>query len=62
MFFLILCFDSSDRIIVNGREIIASVVAGSAQPFNFKEKFHLTEEEVKLYTFTQNVKNRHVVR
>ncbi|XP_024915055.1 deoxyribonuclease I-like 1-like isoform X5 [Cynoglossus semilaevis] len=34
-----------DRIIVNGREIIASVVAGSAQPFNFKEKFHLTEEE-----------------
>ncbi|XP_058497845.1 deoxyribonuclease I-like 1-like [Solea solea] len=34
-----------DRIIVHGREIISSVVPGSAQPFNFKESFHLTEEE-----------------
>ncbi|XP_053173919.1 deoxyribonuclease I-like 1-like [Scomber japonicus] len=34
-----------DRIIVHGREIISSIVPGSAQPFNFKESFHLTEEE-----------------
>ncbi|XP_034028121.1 deoxyribonuclease I-like 1-like [Thalassophryne amazonica] len=34
-----------DRIIVHGREIISSVVPGSAQPFNFKENFRLTEEE-----------------
>uniref|UniRef100_A0AAQ6ITE2 Endonuclease/exonuclease/phosphatase domain-containing protein n=1 Tax=Anabas testudineus TaxID=64144 RepID=A0AAQ6ITE2_ANATE len=34
-----------DRIIVHGREIISSVVPGSARPFNFKENFHLTEEE-----------------
>uniref|UniRef100_A0A8C9XAT6 Deoxyribonuclease n=1 Tax=Sander lucioperca TaxID=283035 RepID=A0A8C9XAT6_SANLU len=34
-----------DRIIVHGREIISSIVPGSAQPFNFKENFHLTEEE-----------------
>ncbi|XP_061529069.1 deoxyribonuclease I-like 1-like isoform X3 [Phycodurus eques] len=34
-----------DRIIVHGREIIATVVPGSAQPFNFKETFHLTEDE-----------------
>ncbi|KAM9855874.1 deoxyribonuclease I-like 1-like [Aulostomus maculatus] len=34
-----------DRIIVHGREIISTVVPGSAQPFNFKENFHLTEEE-----------------
>uniref|UniRef100_A0A665ULE1 Deoxyribonuclease n=1 Tax=Echeneis naucrates TaxID=173247 RepID=A0A665ULE1_ECHNA len=34
-----------DRIIVHGREIIFSIVPGSAQPFNFKESFHLTEEE-----------------
>uniref|UniRef100_A0A8D3B9H9 Deoxyribonuclease n=1 Tax=Scophthalmus maximus TaxID=52904 RepID=A0A8D3B9H9_SCOMX len=34
-----------DRIIVHGREIISSVVPGSAQPFNFKESFHLTEQE-----------------
>ncbi|XP_061700704.1 deoxyribonuclease I-like 1-like [Syngnathoides biaculeatus] len=34
-----------DRIIVHGREIISTVVPGSAQPFNFKENFHLTEDE-----------------
>uniref|UniRef100_A0A3Q3WA28 Deoxyribonuclease n=1 Tax=Mola mola TaxID=94237 RepID=A0A3Q3WA28_MOLML len=34
-----------DRIIVHGREIISCIVPGSAQPFNFKENFHLTEEE-----------------
>ncbi|XP_042347405.1 deoxyribonuclease I-like 1-like [Plectropomus leopardus] len=34
-----------DRIIVHGREMISSIVPGSAQPFNFKESFHLTEEE-----------------
>ncbi|XP_029912320.1 deoxyribonuclease I-like 1-like [Myripristis murdjan] len=34
-----------DRIVVHGREIISSIVPGSAQPFNFKEEFHLTEEE-----------------
>ncbi|XP_047427167.1 deoxyribonuclease I-like 1-like [Mugil cephalus] len=34
-----------DRIIVHGREITSSIVPGSAQPFNFKENFHLTESE-----------------
>ncbi|XP_068180877.1 deoxyribonuclease I-like 1-like [Antennarius striatus] len=34
-----------DRIIVHGREIISCIMPGSAQPFNFKEKFHLTEDE-----------------
>ncbi|XP_068454295.1 deoxyribonuclease I-like 1-like isoform X2 [Clinocottus analis] len=34
-----------DRIIVHGREIISSIVPDSAQPFNFKKSFHLTEEE-----------------
>uniref|UniRef100_A0A3P9PKE6 Deoxyribonuclease n=1 Tax=Poecilia reticulata TaxID=8081 RepID=A0A3P9PKE6_POERE len=34
-----------DRIIVHGREIISGVVPGSAQAFNFKENFHLTEQE-----------------
>ncbi|KAI3357372.1 hypothetical protein L3Q82_015804 [Scortum barcoo] len=34
-----------DRIIVHGREIISCIVPGSAKPFNFKENFHLTEEE-----------------
>ncbi|XP_037102379.1 deoxyribonuclease I-like 1-like isoform X1 [Syngnathus acus] len=34
-----------DRIIVHGRDIISTIVPGSAQPFNFKEAFHLTEEE-----------------
>uniref|UniRef100_A0A667W9E0 Deoxyribonuclease n=1 Tax=Myripristis murdjan TaxID=586833 RepID=A0A667W9E0_9TELE len=37
-----------DRIVVHGREIISSIVPGSAQPFNFKEEFHLTEEEVSM--------------
>ncbi|MED6283473.1 hypothetical protein CHARACLAT_009250 [Characodon lateralis] len=34
-----------DRIIVHGREIMSGVVPGSAQAFNFKENFHLTEQE-----------------
>ncbi|KAE8293364.1 Deoxyribonuclease gamma [Larimichthys crocea] len=34
-----------DRIIVHGREMNSCIVPGSAQPFNFKETFHLTEEE-----------------
>ncbi|XP_068996669.1 TRAF3-interacting JNK-activating modulator-like [Embiotoca jacksoni] len=34
-----------DRIIVHGREIISGIVPGSAQPFNFKENFHLTEAQ-----------------
>ncbi|XP_068604039.1 deoxyribonuclease I-like 1-like isoform X2 [Brachionichthys hirsutus] len=34
-----------DRIVVHGREIVSCVIPGSAQPFNFKEKFHLTEEQ-----------------
>ncbi|XP_038161838.1 deoxyribonuclease I-like 1-like isoform X2 [Cyprinodon tularosa] len=34
-----------DRIIVHGQEIISGVVPGSAQVFNFKENFHLTEQE-----------------
>lgn len=38
----------SNRIIVHGREIISCIVPGSAQPFNFKENFHLTEEEVNM--------------
>ncbi|KAM4610134.1 deoxyribonuclease I-like 1-like [Polymixia lowei] len=34
-----------DRIVVHGREIISGIVPDSAKPFNFKEKFHLSEEE-----------------
>nr|XP_057940913.1 deoxyribonuclease I-like 1-like isoform X1 [Doryrhamphus excisus] len=34
-----------DRIIVHGGEMISSVVPGSAGAFNFKETFHLSEEE-----------------
>ncbi|MEQ2235748.1 hypothetical protein ILYODFUR_005375 [Ilyodon furcidens] len=34
-----------DRIIVHGWEIMSGVVPGSAQAFNFKENFHLTEQE-----------------
>ncbi|XP_061910240.1 deoxyribonuclease gamma-like [Entelurus aequoreus] len=34
-----------DRIIVHGREIISTIIPGSARPFNFKETFHLSEEE-----------------
>ncbi|XP_046896338.1 deoxyribonuclease I-like 1-like [Hypomesus transpacificus] len=34
-----------DRIVVHGREVLSGIVPESAQPFNFKEKFHLTEEE-----------------
>ncbi|KAF7209680.1 deoxyribonuclease I-like 1-like [Nothobranchius furzeri] len=34
-----------DRIIVHGREIFSSVVPDSAQAFNFKESFRLTEAE-----------------
>ena len=35
-----------DRIVVHGREILHGIVPGSAQPFNFKKAFHLSEEEV----------------
>ncbi|XP_061592298.1 deoxyribonuclease I-like 1-like [Cololabis saira] len=34
-----------DRIIVHGQEMRSGIVHGSAQPFNFKEKYHLTEAE-----------------
>ncbi|XP_059902533.1 deoxyribonuclease I-like 1-like [Gadus macrocephalus] len=34
-----------DRIVVHGREILHGIVPGSAQPFNFKKEFHLSEEE-----------------
>lgn len=37
-----------NRIIVHGREIVSCIVPGSAQPFNFKETFHLSEEEVNV--------------
>lgn len=40
-----------NRIIVHGREINSCIVPGSAQPFNFKETFHLTEEEVNYILF-----------
>lgn len=39
-------WSSPHRIIVHGQEIVSNVVPGSAQPFNFKETFHLTEAEV----------------
>ncbi|KAG7249395.1 hypothetical protein CRUP_002094, partial [Coryphaenoides rupestris] len=34
-----------DRIVVHGREILHGIVPGSAQPFNFKKEFNLSEEE-----------------
>ncbi|KAM9752429.1 deoxyribonuclease I-like 1-like [Menidia menidia] len=34
-----------DRIIVHGRGIVSSIVPDSAQPFNFKENYQLTEAE-----------------
>ncbi|XP_064778132.1 deoxyribonuclease I-like 1-like isoform X2 [Oncorhynchus masou masou] len=34
-----------DRIVIHGREMISGIVPDSAKPFNFKEEFHLTEEE-----------------
>lgn len=34
-----------DRIVVHGRELLSGIVPDSAQPFNFKEKLYLTEEE-----------------
>uniref|UniRef100_H3DCF9 Deoxyribonuclease n=1 Tax=Tetraodon nigroviridis TaxID=99883 RepID=H3DCF9_TETNG len=34
-----------DRIIVHGREMVSCIVPGSAQAFNFKEHFRLTEDE-----------------
>ncbi|XP_075882596.1 deoxyribonuclease I-like 1-like isoform X2 [Nelusetta ayraudi] len=34
-----------DRIVVHGRELFSCIVPGSAQPFNFKETFRLSEEE-----------------
>lgn len=47
--FDIMTYTFSNRIIVHGRDIISSIVPGSAQPFNFKENFHLTEEEVNMF-------------
>ncbi|CAG07513.1 unnamed protein product [Tetraodon nigroviridis] len=37
-----------DRIIVHGREMVSCIVPGSAQAFNFKEHFRLTEDEVHM--------------
>uniref|UniRef100_A0A3B1JK05 Deoxyribonuclease n=1 Tax=Astyanax mexicanus TaxID=7994 RepID=A0A3B1JK05_ASTMX len=34
-----------DRIIVHGKELISGIVPESAQPFNFKYEFSLTEQE-----------------
>uniref|UniRef100_A0AAR2JAY5 Deoxyribonuclease n=1 Tax=Pygocentrus nattereri TaxID=42514 RepID=A0AAR2JAY5_PYGNA len=34
-----------DRIIVHGKELISGIVPESAQPFNFKNVFRLTEQE-----------------
>ncbi|KAL7884932.1 hypothetical protein AOLI_G00077020 [Acnodon oligacanthus] len=34
-----------DRIIVHGKELISGIVPESAQPFNFKNEFRLTEQE-----------------
>ncbi|CAB1330293.1 unnamed protein product [Coregonus sp. 'balchen'] len=34
-----------DRIVIHGREMICGIVPDSAKPFNFKEEFHLTEDE-----------------
>uniref|UniRef100_A0A4W5P1J2 Deoxyribonuclease n=1 Tax=Hucho hucho TaxID=62062 RepID=A0A4W5P1J2_9TELE len=34
-----------DRIVIHGREMISGIVPDSAKPFNFKEEFHLTEDE-----------------
>ncbi|KAK7135810.1 hypothetical protein R3I94_014475 [Phoxinus phoxinus] len=34
-----------DRIIIHGKELISGIVPESAQPFNFKQKFNLSEEE-----------------
>ncbi|XP_065103118.1 deoxyribonuclease I-like 1-like [Paramisgurnus dabryanus] len=34
-----------DRIIIHGKELISGVVPESAQPFNFKQAFGLSEEE-----------------
>ncbi|XP_066499356.1 deoxyribonuclease I-like 1-like [Hoplias malabaricus] len=34
-----------DRIIIHGKELISGIVVESAQPFNFKKEFRLTEQE-----------------
>ncbi|XP_076131965.1 deoxyribonuclease I-like 1-like isoform X1 [Alosa pseudoharengus] len=34
-----------DRIVVHGKELYYGTVPESAQPFNFKKQFHLSEEE-----------------
>uniref|UniRef100_A0A672PDR2 Deoxyribonuclease n=1 Tax=Sinocyclocheilus grahami TaxID=75366 RepID=A0A672PDR2_SINGR len=34
-----------DRIIIHGKELISGIVPESAQPFNFKKEFSLSEEE-----------------
>ncbi|XP_055366144.1 deoxyribonuclease I-like 1-like isoform X2 [Betta splendens] len=41
---------SYDRIIAHGRHLVSGLVAGSARPFNFKEEFRLSEEEVTART------------
>lgn len=33
---------------MHGREIVSCIVPGSAQPFDFKERFNLSEEEVNV--------------
>jgi len=45
----------ADRIVVHGREILHGIVPGSAQPFNFKKEFHLSEEEVVIYMHTSYI-------
>ncbi|MBN3300970.1 DNSL3 Deoxyribonuclease, partial [Amia calva] len=35
-----------DRIVVHGKEFLNGIIPNSAQPFNFKKKFRLSEEEV----------------
>ncbi|XP_055747225.1 deoxyribonuclease I-like 1-like [Salvelinus fontinalis] len=34
-----------DRIVIHGKEMMSGIVPDSAKPFNFKEEFHLTEDE-----------------
>ncbi|KAJ8396995.1 hypothetical protein AAFF_G00010490 [Aldrovandia affinis] len=34
-----------DRIVVHGKDLLSGIVPNSAQPFNFKREFQLTEEE-----------------
>lgn len=45
------------RIIIHGKELISGIVPESAQPFNFKEEFNLSEEEVNSSLFINMSKN-----